>query len=616
MGIRDCPRNCMGYETFIPLGVTGKGRQRSDARVRIFYSDFCTEDAMKRLLILLLLLSLFKLFAFEIVVIGVKDTNTSAIRSYDLYSSIATINGLTMRNYSLGSGVFPSYPGLSSVNTSIVFQGITLNSLKLGTFDLANFPGFLINNVSYYNEDISYINGINGIGGGININYFMKKKISSRLFIDNYYSDFQLIVPIKLNKILFNFMYENRNGNSKRINSNFKRNYYGFSMKPLEYLKLIYTYSTENLGVPGPMPPQDNTSYLFNGTDATYTKNYQMGKYENLFLTYNNKSLLLSMNYEKNTINYHYFSMWGNGIANNIDENLKFFAKFNIIDNEKLKINSGINYMKQFDNDNIDFSRENILFQSYMKKIGIGGNIQIYGSNFNKVGIGGNIYFENYIFGIKTLAMLSKGVRFPTYNEMYYPFGGNANLKDENSYNISLKISKRIFELTYEHKYVHNMILWIPYDYFYYRTENIGQKQINKLGIKVNYKGELFSVKNDLALYFGKEKNSLMDIHGNPFTKIQKASYLPNIIDSFSMSINMHKMMFILSLNYRGKMINNYIDKELSPLLTMDITLGNKLFSAGIKNILNSKGAVNFGYSKEDLDYPNVGRELFMIMRF
>ncbi|MCD6579619.1 hypothetical protein J7L48_09075, partial [bacterium] len=196
---------------------------------------------MKKWLLILLLSFSFKLFAFEIIVIGIKDTNAISIKSQDLYSSIADIQGLSMRNYSLGSGVFLSYPGLSAVNTSIVFSGITLNSLKLGTFDLANFPQFLLTNVNYYDEDISFINGINGMGGGININYSLQKELIADLYIDTYYSDLDLVIPFKRNSVLFNIMYENRIGNAGRTNSDFKRNYYGFSITPTQDMQIIYT---------------------------------------------------------------------------------------------------------------------------------------------------------------------------------------------------------------------------------------------------------------------------------------------------------------------------------------------------------------------------------------
>ncbi|MCD6578346.1 hypothetical protein J7L48_02610, partial [bacterium] len=390
----------------------------------------------------------------------------------------------------------------------------------------------------------------------------------------------------------------------------------GFSITPIQDMQIIYTYSNENLGVPGPQPPQNKSSYLYNGTDATYTKDKQMASYKNIFLTYRNDKAILSLNYNYNSIDYYYYGFWGNGISTNIDESIKGFLKAAIINNEKWMFNSSINYMRQLNDENIKFSRESLLLQFYLKKGGIGSNIQFYGSNLDKINIGGNVYFENYLFGLKTLAILSKGVRFPTYNEMYYPFGGNSELKDEDSYNFSLKISNNIFNLSYEHKYIHDMILWVPYDYFYYKTENIGKKQIDKIGLKIRYSISLFTVANETGIYWGKEENSFMDIYGTSFTKIQKASYLPNLTDNFSLEIAIHKTTFIFELNYRGKMINNYIEKELEPLLTMDISLQNKLFSFGVKNILNTRGAVNFGYDKEDLDYPNRPRSFFMEMRF
>ncbi len=91
---------------------------------------------------------------------------------------------------------------------------------------------------------------------------------------------------------------------------------------------------------------------------------------------------------------------------------------------------------------------------------------------------------------------IAEGFKAPTFNDLYYPWGGNEDLKFETSENIEI-VYKAYFDqnqlvMTVYGSEVDNLIQWIPDSYGVWTPQNIGQAEISGIDASFTiYQGDL-----------------------------------------------------------------------------------------------------------------------------
>jgi outer membrane receptor protein involved in Fe transport len=260
-------------------------------------------------------------------------------------------------------------------------------------------------------------------------------------------------------------------------------------------------------------------------------------------------------------------------------------------------------------------------------------------SDFEKV-FSPNLCLIYHLDGDLSLKLnYGKAYRAPTFNDLYWPDGGNKDLKPEKGESIeaglvltSGRLSSQFFAF---HRKVRNLIswqplgengLWQPFNLDRFNCKGVELELDYTLtegyDLSLNYsynKGE--EIKKDLVYedYFSGERR---------FEEMKrKARFQPENVFNLNCNAKIFSSLSAqLTFNYRSRRLNYYPDytyypviryltKEIRPCANFDINLNQKIksltFFLKINNLLDDKTPTQFGNSISDLDYPNPGRRVF-----
>jgi outer membrane receptor protein involved in Fe transport len=236
-----------------------------------------------------------------------------------------------------------------------------------------------------------------------------------------------------------------------------------------------------------------------------------------------------------------------------------------------------------------------------------------------------------------------KAFRAPTFNDLYWPSGGNEDLEPEKGESIETgfsftgkKISSQLFIF---HRKVKNMIswqplgengMWQPFNMDRFKSSGVelelDYRVSEGLDCAVSYsynKGE--EIKNDLIYddYFSGEKR---------FEEFKRrARFLPENVYNLNLNLKiLSSLSTHLAFNFRSEKLNyypdyssypeiTYVTKKIDPSANFDINLNQQIrsltFFLKVSNLFDDKTSTQFGNSLSDLDYPNPGRKIFAGIR-
>ncbi|MCX7087831.1 MAG: TonB-dependent receptor [Methylococcales bacterium] len=96
---------------------------------------------------------------------------------------------------------------------------------------------------------------------------------------------------------------------------------------------------------------------------------------------------------------------------------------------------------------------------------------------------------SNWAYGISTFANFGNAFKAPSFNDLYYPTGGNAHLNPEESASFETGLAGKHdwlqWELRAYHTNIDNLITWVPDKNFNYSAQNIGKAQIDGLEAEI-----------------------------------------------------------------------------------------------------------------------------------
>jgi outer membrane receptor protein involved in Fe transport len=236
-----------------------------------------------------------------------------------------------------------------------------------------------------------------------------------------------------------------------------------------------------------------------------------------------------------------------------------------------------------------------------------------------------------------------KAYRAPTFNDLYWPSGGNKDLKPEKGGSIETGMvftgEKVSYQISMYHREVKNLIswqplgengLWQPFNLDRFNSSGIEMELdyqvVENFDLNLNYaytKGK--EIKRELVYddYFSGEKR---------FEEMKrKARILPE--NNFNLNLNMKWVSSLstqLAFNYRSEKLNYYPDytyypeirfltKRIKPSANVDVNINQKIksliFFLKFNNLFDNRTPTQFGNSISDLDYPNPGRRVFAGIR-
>jgi len=235
--------------------------------------------------------------------------------------------------------------------------------------------------------------------------------------------------------------------------------------------------------------------------------------------------------------------------------------------------------------------------------------------------------------------------RAPTFNDLYWPQYGNPELQPEHGWAYELRVESSPWPtlfgaLSLFVRSVEERIAWLPQQDNLWRPQNVNLLSIKGLDIELNHHIREFidytvgvtylnaRQKNDEILY--SYYDWLADTALTIIEEVEReAAFTPKYSVSSKINFSLPAdVKLSIAGQYVSERINYYPNYDDYPTVTMDEKILNSYIvfnaalsadifkyvalSIGVKNILDTDYATQFGNTIYDLDYPMPGRTYFM----
>lgn len=228
----------------------------------------------------------------------------------------------------------------------------------------------------------------------------------------------------------------------------------------------------------------------------------------------------------------------------------------------------------------------------------------------------GNEAFGNYVtgniswryhapLGLSPFASFGNAFKAPSFNELYYPYGGDVNLKPEESQSVEAGLtgdySWAKWEVRAYHTEIENLILWLPPSF---SANNIGKVKID--GIETEIGTQFYGWNTKLNL-------SLLNPHDD--TNHSRLARRADKLLSFDLSKSFEQLDIGTTVLAQGERFDNPQNTiKVAGFVTVDLRAAyhlnkNWLFSAKLSNLLDQ----NYQTAST---YNNAGRNFFISVQY
>ncbi len=582
--------------------------------------------------------------------------------------------GVVIKDYGSPGGVGSlSIRGIPASGILVLLNGQPLNSMLFGMADLSVVDINSIKRIEIVKGPCSALYGANALGGVINIitedfARYAQAKISISAHRHNYFLKFS----IPAGDFGYYLEQSKSDANSMRTNSDFS----GYYVKSgLFYKKGPFRIKTDlgltirDFGVPGPMPYVDSITPppIFGDSQSTSLYDHQkdimtLGNLDITFMPDARLNFALKLYGNHPQINYYTKYYWAGTIEEEYHwdvqtAGMNLMANYNL---RTLKFVGGVDFRYdtlnsitkstasgteswQASTHNIGYWIETKVRPFRLIKINTSLRLDKnsgYGNFLSpQLGI---VYQLSDKFLIKGSA--GRAFRAPTFNDLYYPTGGDPEIRPEygEAYELRAEVSPRYNIFTSLALFMRNItdkITWLPDNRGLWQPKNVDN--VNIKGVETQFHirpGDHLRFTIEATYLYARQENhelvysyydwSADTSHIEFELKKRPASFIPEYKISAKLYIRLDQQWSFNIINsYVGEQVNYYLnyedspwikmdEKVLAPYFLLDLAL-NKRFSRGlemslgIKNLLDQNYATQFGNSIRDLNYPMPGRRIF-----
>ncbi|HVP35702.1 MAG TPA: TonB-dependent receptor [Terriglobales bacterium] len=589
-------------------------------------------------------------------------------------------NGEMKSSGELGQVQTFSLRGSSSSQVLFLLEGRKLNYIANGIFNLSDLPLENLDKVEIVHGPLSSLYGANALGGVVNLipsspSAGQMKVSSSALFGDRDSRLYSLKLSSGIKKLGIESGLERKQTQGERENSEYSSLFFHstlfYQMSSQADLKLYLLSQTDDMGLPGPVPdplsiPKYGNLHVSSLFDKQKDKNFSSDLNFNFRSADSKEELSTRLFFDRRYMDYstkYDFLGEVDEAYSYLTRSLGGFIQYSFSFQKENRLNLG----GDFTSDLFEAEKNSYYVSSGTNStsswhpgssiFGLWGNSSLnkgkftfqagarvdLPSNFEKsfspnLGV---IYHLNENLSLKF--NYGRAYRAPTFNDLYWPDGGNEDLKPETGQSFETGLSyttgKTTSQISVFSRRVKNLIswqplgengLWQPFNLDRFNSWGaefqLGYALNEGIDFDLNYsfnKGE--EIKKDLVYddYLTGEKR---------FEEFKrKARFQPE----HSVNLNFNLKVFSslstqFSFNYRSQRLNYYPDysfypeityqtKKIKPSLNVDFNLNQKInfltFSLKVNNLFNDKTPTQFGNSFSDLDYPNPGRKIYAGVR-
>ena len=572
---------------------------------------------------------------------------TDQISNNNIANVLAEQTGIFMKSYGpAGSMQSISVRGMSPEQTQILFDGIPLNSLQLGSVDMGYYSLSNIGSLEIYRGGNALFGGSGSIGGSIDIHPsllsydFDYKATSSINSLHAFNFNTSYDIPIKNYRQRIFIRHAN-------ASNDFKTEYEGkkVALENRDYKEISYGYQNAyNLGhdlsiqgyVSGYKRDAGSPQAFINPEKEK--ENAARSKVENYLakikLDYNPDQFGFSlqgyhrdeqMEYADSSVVIDFESL--HSIHKNKETGVQLRLHYPVL--KRAVINGGFESAWQRINstDSDEHSRYRTAgyllsdysiysdYSGFVRSLNFNGALRYeYFSNYGHIflpGFGFNVqgyFWQLYLTG-------SKNYRIPTFNELYWQPGGNENLNPEKSLNFETGIEIKShtsrylfynFRTALYQNTVKDQIKWLPDNGSIWTPQNISEVLSRGIELEVS----IHDV-GDIQMFSCNYRYSLSEKYKAEFegdgTVGNQLPYLPR--EQFNLAGRTGWRFLRMGINYsnvsfRYKTIENESDQILSSYQTVDTWGGfefdfnkNKVrVSLAIENLFDENYQVMDGY--------------------
>jgi len=444
-----------------------------------------------------------------------KSQNTFVLNDSILQNNVGTFTELLQKNTTIyfkenGYGMVssPSFRGTTAQQTSVLWNGIKINSALLGQTDFNATAFKSYDDVIIKPGGGSVLYGSSAIGGTIHLNNHL-----------NFNSDTKNILQL-------NYGSYNTQGLNYKITTGSKRfainASFGYNASANDYEWIGQNRKNSN----GAFFNTDLSVALAykmnaNNTLSFYSSTYNDDRHFSLLTPYQTKTKYLN-NYNRNLLKWHYGSTNFVNIlyTSNTIESYTYFDQLPTTNNsggeaktwyfknesfynikQHTKISGIIEYQNTSGsgkNSGLPYTTQEIFAISLL------GNYEITNSFGFEIGAKNEIakdYENPFLFstGLYYKAQKyelkingSKNYRIPTFNDLYWQPGGNLNLKPETSFQIDINNQFNLkhlnFNISTYYTSINDMIRWVPTLNGFWEANNVDAVTIYGADVHMNFK--------------------------------------------------------------------------------------------------------------------------------
>ena len=437
--------------------------------------------------------------------IGAKVTN---IKPEDLKTNLTKSlseilwesSPIQIKSMGQGGMATASFSGTASSHTQVMWNGISINSSQLGSFDLSMVPIYFLDNINLYHGGSAQKGGSGALGGSIDFSneaYYGSQPTGSALFEIGSNSTYTGAGCFKFSKKRFSsstrFYYQQSDNDYKYLNTVYQKDPFYERRKNADYkqagvMQGISYRTLKNDHISATAWWQYDHRSLPQGiyidnipTEKNKTNNVRtMISYDG---ARNNATFNASVAYFYSTMDYsRQFGSEQTDASTNINNSFIAKGEYTYLGINKLQLTGIINYrMDQVKSDNyVDLTKNRntinataIASYRITPKFHIDGRIPIEWSDdrvFGRYNISGRYRVIDQWLTLK--ATNGYNYRIPTLNDMYWQPGGNPDLKPEKGFSSDFSIISEPswgnvhlkMEATYFYMNIDDWIMWVVKD--------------------------------------------------------------------------------------------------------------------------------------------------------
>ena len=444
-----------------------------------------------------------------------KSQNSIVLNDSLVENSVGTFTDFLQKNTTIyfkenGYGMVSSssFRGTTAQQTSVLWNGIKINSALLGQTDFNSTAFKSYDNIVVKPGGGSVLYGTSAIGGTIHLNNELQFNRKTENEIQLNYGSFNTQgIHYKISTGFEKFAvnahfgynksdndYEWIGKNRKNINGQFFNTDFG--------AELAYKINAKNTVEFYSSTYNDDRHFALLTPFQTKTK-YQNNYYRNLLKWHYKTNRFLNTFYAASIKeSYTYFDQLPTDSKSGGKANTLYFKNesfYNILQN--FKLSGFLEYQKttgEGQGSGLPFSTQEIFAVSvlgnydFTNRLGIevGAKNEMAKDYENPFLFSAGLYYNAEFYQLKINS--SKNYRIPTFNDLYWQPGGNLNLKPETSYqfdiNNNFKYKSVTFNISTYYTSITNMIRWIPTNSGFWEANNVDEVAIYGADIHFNLK--------------------------------------------------------------------------------------------------------------------------------